>query len=108
MSGLPPTPLSECKRTLRLHSKTPGFNPVEEENKPSSGEEEGCMQYDLAEEGDTMESSGSGRTTGRDKQSECEAPEATDSSDGMPCSTMPMMPTLSANGMIMMTAVDLL
>ncbi|KKZ63842.1 hypothetical protein EMCG_01849 [[Emmonsia] crescens] len=108
MSGLPPTPLSERKTSLRSHSKAPGFNPVEEENEPSSGEE-GRTQYDLAEEGDTMEvPSGSGRATGRDKQPERETPEATDSPDGTPCPTMPTMPTPSANGMITMTAADLL
>ncbi|KKZ64049.1 hypothetical protein EMCG_01633, partial [[Emmonsia] crescens] len=106
MSGLP-TPQSERKRTLRSHSRAPEFNPVEEEEITPSAEEEGRTQYDLAEEGDTMEApSGSGRAGG--KQPERGATEATDSPDGTPCPTMPTMPATSANGTITVTAADLL
>ncbi|OAX82917.1 hypothetical protein ACJ72_02724 [Emergomyces africanus] len=111
MSRLPPTPLSERKQSLRSHSKAPQeFPSVEEEpqSEPSS-ENEDRTQYDLAEEGDTMEGpSGSGRV-GRGKQSEHESLETTESTQSTPSPLMPIgMPTSAANGTITMTAADLL
>ncbi|OJD15253.1 hypothetical protein AJ78_04475 [Emergomyces pasteurianus Ep9510] len=115
MSGLPPTPISGRKQSLRPHLKTPrGFPPVEEEpekatDNRASSENEGRTQYNLAEEGDVIEGPSDSRRIGRGKQPEHGSPEITESIQDTPSpSVLIDMPTPATNGTITMTAADLL
>ncbi|OJD10311.1 hypothetical protein AJ78_08628 [Emergomyces pasteurianus Ep9510] len=111
MSGLPPTPLSERKQSLRSHSKASQVFPSVEEDPESeaSSENEGRTHYDLAEEGDVMEGPSESGRVGRGKQQGRESLKITEGIQSTPSLSMPNgMSTPAVNGTNMMTAVDLL
>ncbi|OJD10251.1 hypothetical protein AJ78_08666 [Emergomyces pasteurianus Ep9510] len=90
MSGLPPTPISGRKQSLRPRLRTPRrFPSVKEEpeeaaDNGSSSKNNSRTQYDLAEEENTIEDSSDSERIGRGKQPERKSPEITESIQDTP------------------------